>query len=1058
MEQVGKNGLEGDLAAKVQALEAFARRASVLQRLMAGLAAATAVEDVGRAASEHGLELFGAAATLLYLYDPTGKQLELVAFGGAGPERVEPWRTMRIDDPRPLAAAVVSGQPVWVGSREQLVAEWPALAGVAHDGQPLCGIVALPMRDSRAVIGGLAFSFYTPPELDPVQRDFFLTVASQCGLAIERARSLASERAAHDAELRANDRLLVQQQRLALVADATELLTSELDSRKALAELARAVVPALGDWCSIEERGPDGQINRLALYHRDPAKLELAERLNAEYPAPPDDTRDIGKVLRTGETEWLPRIPQAMLEAAARDATHLALLRGLDLTGYAIVAIRARGRVLGALSLVTEGGRTLDEADVRVAEDLARRAGLALENARLFEAVASSRQHLHDLLMRVPASIAILRGPELRYELLNEDGANLIGRSDVVGLPMREVFPNLVGTGFFEILDAVYQTGKPYFASEAPIRLGVIPGDRYFNVVYQPTRDADGAVDGLITFAFEVTDQVLARRRIEALAADVAQSEARMRALVDAAATIVWTANADGDRLESSPSWLAFTGQTADDYRDGGYATAIHPDDRATALEIWQSAVAVGAAYAAEYRLRRPDGSYAHTLARGMPVRDEGGRVLEYVGCNVDVSDLRRAEAIAREQADVQAALNDLAHVIAAELDLDKVVQAVTDVATRLTRAQFGAFFYNVRDDAGGSYSLYKISGVPRERFEGFPMPRNTAIFAPTFEGDEVVRSPDITADPRYGRNAPYHGMPEGHLPVRSYLAVPVVSRSRDVIGGLFFGHSDVGVFDERAEALAIRIAEKAALAMDNARLHADAQRLIKSLETSNRELDQFAYVASHDLKAPLRGIGSLAEWIEEDLGPALTDDARTKMGLLRRRVQRMEALIQGILDFSRVGRTAGKREEIAVRKLLTDVVDLVSPQPPQAIVIGPDMPVLLSERIALQQVFLNLITNSLKHAGRPDARVEVTVRDAGERWEFRVADNGPGIAPEFHERVWGIFQTLQARDKVESTGIGLAIVKKVVEARGGRAWVESTEGEGATFCFTWPKREDRRA
>ena len=156
---------------------------------------------------------------------------------------------------------------------------------------------------------------------------------------------------------------------------------------------------------------------------------------------------------------------------------------------------------------------------------------------------------------------------------------------------------------------------------------------------------------------------------------------------------------------------------------------------------------------------------------------------------------------------------------LAGELDLEKIVQSATDAATKLSGAQFGAFFYNVVNAAGESYMLYTISGVPREAFSKFPMPRNTAVFAPTFNGDKTVRSGDIKADPRYGHSAPHYGQPKGHLPVRSYLATPVISRSGEVIGGLFFGHSETDVFTEQAETFVEIIASQAAVAIDNARL-----------------------------------------------------------------------------------------------------------------------------------------------------------------------------------------------------------------------------------------------
>jgi PAS domain S-box-containing protein len=184
--------------------------------------------------------------------------------------------------------------------------------------------------------------------------------------------------------------------------------------------------------------------------------------------------------------------------------------------------------------------------------------------------------------------------------------------------------------------------------------------------------------------------------------------------------------------------------------------------------------------------------------------------------------------------------LNRIGRTLTAELDLERVVQAVTDAATEVSGAQFGAFFYNVKNEAGESYMLYSLSGVPREAFAGFPMPRNTAVFEPTFSGRGSVCSDDITRDPRYGKSAPHHGMPKGHLPVKSYLAVPVISRSGEVLGGLFFGHSEPAVFGERAERLVAGIASQAAIAIDNARLYRslqDSEQRYRAVVESQTEL-----------------------------------------------------------------------------------------------------------------------------------------------------------------------------------------------------------------------------
>ncbi|HEX6323319.1 MAG TPA: PAS domain S-box protein [Vicinamibacterales bacterium] len=237
----------------------------------------------------------------------------------------------------------------------------------------------------------------------------------------------------------------------------------------------------------------------------------------------------------------------------------------------------------------------------------------------------------------------------------------------------------------------------------------------------------------------------------------------------------------------------------------------------------------------------------------------------------------------------------------------------------------------------------------------------------------------------------------------------------------------------------------------------ASLQRITRALERNNKELDQFAYVASHDLKAPLRGIANLSQWIEEELGDAVNDQAKEYLTLLRGRIHRMEGLIEGILSYSRAGRAKHGAEEIDVKSLLEDIIELASPPEGAVIAVEGPMPVLRTERLPLQQVFLNLITNGLKYAGGAAARITITAAEAGGGafHEFVVADNGPGIAEDYHEKIWGIFQTLNPRDKVEGTGIGLALVRKIVENKGGRAWVESEPGAGARFHFTWPKNEE---
>ena len=223
-------------------------------------------------------------------------------------------------------------------------------------------------------------------------------------------------------------------------------------------------------------------------------------------------------------------------------------------------------------------------------------------------------------------------------------------------------------------------------------------------------------------------------------------------------------------------------------------------------------------------------------------------------------------------------------------------------------------------------------------------------------------------------------------------------------------------------------------------------------LEKRNKELDQFAYVTSHDLKAPLRAIANLSEWIEEDLQEALTPDTQKQMDLLRGRVYRMEALINGLLQYSRVGRIKTEPEAVVVAQLLAEIIDSIAPPQDFTIEIVGEMPTLVTERIPLQQVFSNLISNAVKHHNRSDGKVTISIQEQEEFYEFTVVDDGKGIASQYHDKIFVIFQTLESRDKRENTGIGLAIVKRIIEENGGTITLESQPGKGTSFRFTWLK------
>ena len=232
-------------------------------------------------------------------------------------------------------------------------------------------------------------------------------------------------------------------------------------------------------------------------------------------------------------------------------------------------------------------------------------------------------------------------------------------------------------------------------------------------------------------------------------------------------------------------------------------------------------------------------------------------------------------------------------------------------------------------------------------------------------------------------------------------------------------------------------------------------QELLKAtalLKKRNQELDRFAYVTSHDLKAPLRAIANLATWLGEDLDGQIPEENQQQLRLMQSRVQRMDGLINGLLQYSRVGRKSTPVTTVSVEKLLYDAIDSLAPPSEFEIIIAPNMPEMETKSLLLQQVFTNLISNGIKYHPQQLGKIVISVEEEGAFYKFGVADDGSGIDPQYHDRIFTIFQTLQARDTIESTGIGLSIVKKIVEGQGGRVWVDSQLGEGATFYFTWKK------
>jgi signal transduction histidine kinase len=424
-----------------------------------------------------------------------------------------------------------------------------------------------------------------------------------------------------------------------------------------------------------------------------------------------------------------------------------------------------------------------------------------------------------------------------------------------------------------------------------------------------------------------------------------------------------------------------------------------------------------------------------------------------------------RSQAALREESRVLEILNQTGQSIASQLDIEKLLQTVTDAATSLSGAKFGAFFYNRVNELGEDYLLYTLAGAPREAFEKFGHPRATEVFAPTFRGEATVRSDDITKDPRYGRMAPHHGMPPGHLPVCSYLAVPVKSRSGEVLGGLFLGHPQPARFNERVERLVEGVAAQAAIAIDNARLYeasqaqlATRERAEASLRDSDRRKDEFLATLAHELRNPLAPI---RQAVNISQNPGATPAQKSwSHDVITRQVQHMSLLLDDLLDISRItrGTLELRRKRTQLANLVESAIETARPAldtKRHALEVHlPMVPVMLDvDPLRVSQVLSNLLTNSAKYTD-PDGQVQISAELLGGDVLIRVVDNGIGIAPEAMPELFTMFsQVRSVRDRSDGgLGIGLALSRGLIELHGGRLEAHSRGlGLGSEFVVRLP-------
>ncbi len=765
----------------------------------------------------------------------------------------------------------------------------------------------------------------------------------------------------------------------------------------------------------------------------------------------------------TGHSPW-PRgarnaspvlVPDVLKDASLspfRDAFAKEGIRAL-----AFIPLALDAGVFGKFMLYYSEPHEIGVEELEIAQAIAAHVALAADRKRAEFARVASEQRLQAILDNSPAVI-FLKDLQGRYLLANRRCEELIGLTgaNMAGLTDHDLFDPALADTLRANDHAVLLAGKPIALEE------YVPQDdgihTYLSVKF-PVEEANGAIAGVCGIATDITE----RKQLEA-------ASQRLAAIVESSDDAVISKDLNG----IVTSWNSAAGRIflyTEGEVLGGPISILADPDRPDEMPAILSRIKRGERVEHyETRRRRKDGVVIDVALTVSPVRDASGRIIGASKIARDITERRRRERerislLEREKEARRTAelLNQVGPRLAAQLDLEKLVQEITDIATSLVGARFGAFCHNPASEKGESPLLYSISGVPCESFEA--VARDIEALAPTLRGGGVVRCDDVTLDPRYIEEKPDGSVPADTLRVRSYLAMPVLAWSGEVLGGLVFGHELPGRFTKTHEEIITGIAAQAAIAMDNARLFEQNQwarteltRANEELRRANSDLELFAYSASHDLQEPVRNIALSAQLLERNWANRLQGEDETFLSNILGASKRMGVLIQDLLAYTNATKyEEGPPPSVDPAQVLAEVLqNLQAPLKESGVAVsaGP-MPAVAIHASRLAQLFLNLIGNAVKYrntTGDPYVHVECDERDG---WcVFSVRDNGIGIDPQYADQIFGLFKRLHGREKYPGSGIGLAICQRIVEQYGGRIWLErSAPDKGSTFCSSIASR-----
>ncbi len=607
------------------------------------------------------------------------------------------------------------------------------------------------------------------------------------------------------------------------------------------------------------------------------------------------------------------------------------------------------------------------------------------------------RARLAEIFQEAPAFIAVLRGPDHVFEIANPPYCQLIGHRDILGKPVAEALPEVVEQGFIALLDQVYTSGEPFVGSELPIAIrrtrDSSPEERFVSFVYQPMREANGAVGGIFVHGVDATSQVLARQEVEASNRALLESVERARFLAEAMPQKVWTADAAGNVDYFNQHWLDYTGLSFEDLRDWGWKRIIHPDDWEANQRLWQHSIQTGVDFQLEHRFRRFDGEYRWHLSRGLPQRDAAGTITRWVGTNTDIDEQKRHE----EERERLLAL--------ARTERERLEQIFT-VAPAVMAIFGGPEHVVTLVNPTWEKSVGKPNAIGKPFREVFPELRESGLLElldRVYETGEPYVNPEVTVSmERRG---------SGVLEETSWHLVWLLLPARE-------GQAERDILVH-----AVEVTEQV-----RARREVEEARI--AAEEANRSKSQFLANMSHELRTPLNAIGGYVELIEMGIRGAVTEQQRSDLERIKHAQQHLLGLINDVLNFAKLeaGRVDFDITDAPVEEALADVEGLIVPQAEVKGIAyrrraGDPAVAVRADRDKLRQILLNLLSNAIKFT---DAGGEITME-----WERRenaveihVRDTGHGIPPERLEGIFEPFVQVSAdlTRTGQGTGLGLTI------------------------------------